>query len=235
MNGKTRRIYGFAGLVILITCLSGSANAQVSISPVAIGGYGNYGGGTVDGNYFWGASQVIRAEGEYNALSAQAAVSYEEARTKYLENRNKWIQTYFASREANQAYKAQWLAQTRHSRETLAQVAASGVPRPLAVSEFDSATGKINWPGVLREKDYASQRAELGRLFEGRAQARDTQTGVARIHENTRQMASVLRSNIARIPANDYMAARKFLERLDYSVVATSRASVQPAPDAVGD
>ena len=48
-----------------------------------------------------GLAQVIRAEGQYNALTAQGMVSFEEARSKYIDNVNRWTQAYFQMREAN--------------------------------------------------------------------------------------------------------------------------------------
>ena len=117
--------------VLFIAGLLVSTNAQaqqIAVSPFFVGG-GNFGGGTVDGNFMLGLAQVIRAEGDYNLQTAQGMINYETARSQYLENANKWRQAYVALREANQARRIQKLEQNRHSPETLALAAASDVPR----------------------------------------------------------------------------------------------------------
>src|SRR5579872_3279977 len=221
----------------LVTCLaagalvagSAPASAQVAVAPVvtgmpwfAGGGYGYYGGGTAAGNYFMGLAQVIRAEGQYNAMTAQGMVSYEEARSKYIDNVNRWTQAYFQMREANDAYQRQKFARTKHSRETLAMVAASDVPLRLSSYDLDPISGKINWPAPLLEAQYDGLRSDLDQLFATRATTSQTGTS-APIHEDIRQLRDALRSNIETMPANDYIAARKFLDSLDYSIVQPAR------------
>jgi hypothetical protein len=117
----------------------------------------------------------------------------------------------------------------------LAKVAASGLPRRLNADELDPATGKIAWPSVLRENDYAPLRAELGSLFRARARTRQTQGIAAKIHEGTREMASIMQRNIRNVPASEYLAARKFIDSLDYSLVASDRPLRQSGSESVGD
>src|SRR5438309_202192 len=184
------------GLVVLaVTVLaSGRANAQVvAVSPWVAGG-GSYGGGTPAGNYFSGLAQVIRAEGDYNLETAQGLINYEEARSKYIENTNKWTQAYFQMREANQAYQIQRFESNKHSAETLAMVAASELPRKLDSAELDTVTGRITWPEVLlNDEDFAALRAEMEHLFEVRAWTSRTNGTAVKIREVAREMSEVLR------------------------------------------
>ena len=206
------------------------AGAQVTAAPVvatavpwfAGGGYGYYGGGTAEGNYFMGLAQVIRAEGQYNALTAQGMVSFEDARSKYIDNVNRWTQAYFQMREANDEYQRQKFARNKHSRETLALAAASEVPLPLSSYELDPVSGKIKWPAPLLEPEYAELRTDLDQLLALRATSGQTGTA-AQIREDIRQLREALRSNIETMPANDYIATRKFLDSLDYSIVQPAR------------
>src|SRR5260370_31821737 len=102
----------------------------------------------------FGAAQVIRAEGDYNLETSQGMINFEIARSKYIENTNKWTQAYFQMREANQAFQIQNRERNRHSAETLAQVAASDLPRRLSSDELDPVTGRITWPEALLDDQY---------------------------------------------------------------------------------
>jgi hypothetical protein len=202
-----------------------SAQAQIAISPWFVGG-GYYGGGTADGNFMFGVAQIIRAEGDYNLETTQGAINYEIARSKYLENYSRWTQAYFQGREANQAYRIQKRERDRHSPEALAQAAAAALPRRLSSSELDPVSGRIGWPEVLMGDEYAALRSDLAEQFELRAWTSRSPETAARIHDDTHAMLDILKSHIDEMPANDFIAARKFLDALDYSVVTPVRRAV---------
>src|SRR5262245_38179645 len=97
------------GLLVAGFVVGQEAHAQLTVAPVGpwfLGG-ASYGGGTADGNFLFGVAQVIRAEGDYNLQSTQGMINFEIARSKYIENANKWTQAYFQMREANQAFQVQ--------------------------------------------------------------------------------------------------------------------------------
>src|SRR5262249_49742890 len=94
--------------------------------------------------------------------------------------------------------------------------------------EFDPATGRIEWPKALRGSDYGAVRSELARLFESRARSGQMQNDDAEIRGDVRKMTSLLQSHVRSTPANDYMAARKFLDGLDYSIAKPDRSAPRP-------
>jgi len=219
--------------IFMTTLASATANAQVAISPWFVGG-GYYGGGTADGNFMFGVAQIIRAEGDYNVATTQGAINYEVARSKYIENANKWTQAYFQMREANQAFRIQERERNRHAPEVLAQAAAAELPRRLGSDELDPVTGRIMWPEVLMGEEYAALRSDLERLFEIRAWTSRSRETAAKIHDDTHAMMDLVRMHIEELPANDFIAARKFLEALDYSVVTPARRSSASAVGSAG-
>jgi hypothetical protein len=228
------------GIGVLVSGLvvAKEACAQVTFGPVGVGpwflGGASYGGGTAEGNFLFGAAQVIRAEGDYNLQTSQGMINFEIARSKYIENTNKWTQAYFQMREANQAFKIQARERNRHSAETLAQVAASDLPRRLSSDELDPVTGRITWPEALLDDQYAALRTDLEQQFELRAWTSGSAGTAAKIHDDTRNMVALLRSNIDQMPANDFIAARKFIDSLDYAVVARRRPAPPPEPGSTG-
>lgn len=186
------------------------------------GGYGGYGygygmGGTVAGDYMYGMSNVIRSSGEYNLLTSRAGVNNEEARSRYLDNKKKWQENYFQMQEQRQALDAQRRQAARHSSDALNVAAKSAVPRPLPADAYDPVTGRINWPEPLMESEFDKPRNEVERLFELRAKTSQGAGAKAGIRKALDEMASLLRQQVEKLPANKYMAARKFIDSLDYA------------------
>lgn len=213
-----------AGLVLciaVIAALAGSpAPAQVIYRPWGgWGGYGGYGygfgGGTAAGNYMQGMSTVIRSSGEYNLLSSMAGVNNEEARSRYIDNNKKWMQNYFQMKEQRMALEAQRKEMNRRTNEALAAAAKTSGPRPLSSSALDPVTGQITWPEVLQASQFAALRTELEKLFELRAKAGATEATNLKIRSTVEDMTKLLRKQVEKTKANEYMAARKFLDGLD--------------------
>jgi hypothetical protein len=180
------------------------------------GGYG-FGGGTVESNYLYGMSNVIRAEGDYNVLTSAAAVNNEEARGRYLDNQKKWWQTYLQGQEAHQKLMAEKHAREKHSPEALAYAAASGLPRPLPPDALDPVSGQITWPEVLQADKYAEGRKELEQLFELRAKTTQAAGTSEAVRAAAGKMTGLLRKDVQSLPANEYMVARKFLDSLAWA------------------
>jgi hypothetical protein len=213
-------------LALVVLGLSRCCEAVVFRPFVGFGGYGmgyggygyGYGGGTVAGNYMNGMSNVIRAEGQYNLLTAQAAVNNEEARSRYLDNKKKWHEIYLQSREARDKRVAEQFARSKHSPEVLAAAAASDLPHKLSSEVLDPVTGQITWPEVLLGAEFADQRKEVEQFLELRAKTSHTDETGEKIRAAAAKMSEMLRKNVQNIPANEYMAGRKFLDSLVYAV-----------------
>jgi hypothetical protein len=215
------------GSILVLALLMSARTAHAQFRPfvgfglgygVGYGGFGyGYGGGTAAGNYMYGMSNVIRAEGQYNLLTSMAGVNNEEARSRYLDNRKKWQENYLQGQEQHQKMRAENFARSRHSSEALAAAASSGVPKMLSPDALDPVTGHITWPEVLLADEYGEPRKELDQLFELRATTTHTAGTSEKIRTATAKLSEMLRKNILNIPANDYIAARKFLDSLAWS------------------
>jgi hypothetical protein len=182
-------------------------------------GYGaGFGGGTAEGNALAGMSTVIRSAGEYNLMSSAAGVNFEEARGKYLDNRAKWTQQYFQMRETRSAIDAQRKEAARQSREAQYAAAKATPPRPEWPVGLDPVTGHISWPEPLMADEFAGPRKQLDQLFELRAKTSQASATTLKIRAATEELSKTLRSQVQKIPANEYMAARKFIDELDRTV-----------------
>jgi hypothetical protein len=211
------------GVFMAALFASRAADAQQigisAVSPWWIGG-GSYGGGTADGNFLFGMSQVIRAEGDYNVQTATALANFEEARARYIENVNKWTQAYFQMREANQSYQIQMRERNKHSPQALAK--AAEVPK-LGRDELDPVTGKLHWPDALMSDQFAKYREDIDHLFELRGVSSLRADAASKLRAATEEMSEILRANIDNLTVADFVAARKFLDRLEASVAISLR------------
>jgi hypothetical protein len=118
-------------------------------------------------------------------------------------------------RDANDAYRQKQRNKYRHSHEALAKAAVDELPPRLAADDVDPLTGRINWRAALLANEFAADRAALEEQFAMRASSGLPVDSTTRIQAVVRQMGDALRLNIDSIPADDYMAARKFLGSLE--------------------
>lgn len=163
----------------------------------------------------YGLSDVIRSEGYANLQNSEAAKNWEDAKTKEIDNRQKWTNTYFDMRRTNKESRRaeDGPAVTRDQAIRFAKAAA---PPRLTSSQLDPVTGHIEYPLVLTEKDYDPYRRDLDKLFSDRAtsggsvQYEDFQ----RIQGTVSKFIDALKTNVSRYPAGDYGRARTFLDSL---------------------
>jgi hypothetical protein len=224
MNLRAKVILG--GLFLAAAFLFHSeAQAQFGVNPWGYGyggGWGGWGGGTAEGNYLQGMSTVIRSAGEYNLYTSQAGVNNEETRSRYLDNKKKWQENYLQLREQRSAIDAQKREQQRQSRDAYYAATKSAAPAPMSPVAMDAVTGQISWPDTLLASDFEKPRKQLEQLFELRAKTSGAPGVRQQIHSATEELARILRTKVEKIPANEYMAARKFIDELDHTARAKS-------------
>lgn len=171
---------------------------------------------TVPGSMAQGYSDVIRARGEYNYLTSQAAVFGAQARALQLQNARDYVQTYFDLRRANRTYRLLERG-PRSGPEAWVRYAQAARPDRLSPAEFDAISGRISWPILLQADEFAKPRAELEALFATRADLGGVNTwGYLRIDQMAKALLEQLKLRVADFPPQDYIQARRFLEALAY-------------------
>jgi hypothetical protein len=162
-------------------------------------------------------AETIRAQGEYGQMASEALMNYEQARSTYIDNQEKWTQVYLERRRAVQAIKAEQqearVASRERYQEHLASHPPAGPPRPTS-SQLDSSTGTIHWPEALSSSAFESQRKTLDELFALRAHTSTVPDLSVRIDKAVREMKDALRGKIRDMPSQEYIAARRFLDSL---------------------
>src|SRR5690606_7017803 len=74
--------------------------------------------------------------------------------------------------------------------------------------------GEIQWPAALRQESFDEQRQELEQLLSLQSQTGSTPVYAEQIYRLVQQMQSQLKDQILAMSANDYLAARKFLDNI---------------------
>jgi hypothetical protein len=181
------------------------------------GVYGGSGGGTAAGSALNGMASVISAQGDYNLSTSAAAVNMTQAQKNEIQNRQQWTNTYFDMRHTNRMARAAERAPTP-TMEQIARIARDGAPKPLTPSQVDPVSGRINWPGLLRQPQFESQRAEVDRAF-----AELARYGALSYSDETAVRAAIdgmfdgLKAKVREVPSADYVACRTLLQSLGYA------------------
>jgi hypothetical protein len=210
-------------LLVTVSVLTGSnvqAQARWYVRPhvgYGYGGYGGYGGvGTAQSAAGHAMADMTRSQGMYNQMTSAAMINMEEARSKYIENQKNWTEVYLMKQrvvDANHA-KQKEEARARNAKWQEYQASNPDLPPRLTSSELDSSTGRIVWPAALMRDEFVGQRKEIESLFTSRAHTGTTSELSDSIYKNVRAMQDELRKHIRDIVTQEYMGARKFLDRL---------------------
>jgi hypothetical protein len=197
-----------------------ASHGSLALSPFAASaGWwpGYWGGQTPAGAALNGLASVISAEGDYNQQSSVAAINLTQAERNAIQNQPLAVNAYYEMRAA-------WRAQRDARRgppptvEQIARLAHYGVPRPLTPSEFDSVSGRLNWPSALQQESFAADRAKIEEFFVtwardgGLSYAEQTQ-----LREAINVMYDDLNTQIGNLPPWVWAECRRFLRSLIFA------------------
>ena len=186
---------------------------------VPYGYYGNFSSTPMESAQR-GYASVLRAQGQYQLDASKAAVNYEQARQQYIENKQKWTETYWKRKREGEAERAKDYEEKRAVRDRYRksqdrlQTSQTSQPNRMTHAEFDSNTGKIDWPEPLKSDAFAVHRQQLENEFALRAQTQITPQLAEDIRDSTNQLRDVLKRNIRKMSPSDYISARQFIDRL---------------------
>lgn len=164
---------------LVLICTLGAACAVSTKLPAQIYGgyYGNqpyyngYGGGyhasTAAESYSRGLSSVIQAQGEKNLMDSEARKNNEQARSAYLDNRVKSVETYWKRREIyNEQTEEKLYKASLERQQRLAKVKLTDI----SPQELNPSTGAVTWPSLLASDRYDPFRGPLEELLAKRSQ-----------------------------------------------------------------
>jgi len=205
---KTRTTTTLVVLVLL-------GEAYLAQAQLEVGNYIDNRASTPGQAAAYGMGEVIRAQGQYNVDTSQAAINMTQAQSKEIQNREAWTKTYFEMRKMNKAYRDAE-AGPRPSMEAMVRYAEEGRPNALSPAEL-TTSGKIAWPGALQASRYGSQRQQVEQAFAERA-LKGVMPGddYQKLYTLTNNMIADLKGQITVLAPDAYMTAKKFLQSLLY-------------------
>jgi len=167
-------------------------------------------------SYARGMADLVRAQGQAEKNLSSARINNEIARSRYIENQVAWQQAYLQRKRAYQAYAAEERERSRQKYQNYMANRESEAPQPLTTSQVDFATGAVNWPTALQAPEYSEYRQRIEQLLQLEARTGGSASTEGELQQVARNMQTALKQNIRGIPANDYIAARNFLDSLIY-------------------
>ena len=178
------------------------------------GGYGGGGGraSTAAQAYAYGVSSIVRSQGQYNLMSAQAAIAAQQANRLAIQNRVDATKAYFEMRQINKDYQNSQRSQV--SQQSMAQYYEQQKPKKLPPSQLDPVTGQIRWPVLLRDATYQPYREQLEPMFKLWAKHQDLSYNEVRKASDA--MLGELKKHINDLPPQDFEEAQKFIETLAF-------------------
>jgi hypothetical protein len=181
---------------------------------------GSYGGtSSIEEGILSGQGRAMQGAGEYNRNSAEAMKALEQARALYLENARTQLKTYFELKELNAKYKSARMPMPI-SKEKLDEWNRDDQPERLSRRQYNSDTGRVQWPSCLMVAAFDDYRMEVDALF---ARRTANEYGVSSdfyraVHQESAKMQNILkaylRSEERFFTDQEYIAAKNFLDSL---------------------
>jgi hypothetical protein len=182
------------------------------------GGWGGYMGGyasTAQQAADYGMASVIRSAGYANLQNSEAAKNWEDAKTKEIDNRQKWTNAYFQMRKDNRAARAEERGPPI-TQEQAIRLAHKAAPPRLSSTQLDPVTGHISYPLVLTDDVFAPYREQVDKLFAERASSGGSvsYSQFEEIQQAVNGFIGALKQRVDKYAAGDYGTARNFLTSL---------------------
>jgi len=186
-----------------------SSRAEAQPAPIFWPGWGGYSSSTPAEGFGHGLGDVIRSAGEYNYLTSQAALNWEDAWRQGIDNNIKGTTAYFQGRLNNQAYQASM--RRPPNPEMAARYLESMRPKRLTLGDL-GVSGDIRWPVALTTDDFAGERQSLETLFVGRADrgSLSPQERV-QVEQLVEDMIDRLKAAVREMRPSEYVKAKQFL------------------------
>lgn len=172
---------------------------------------------TLEQGYLQGAASVIQSGGQANYANSLAAVNFQEAHRRQLENSRLYVQVFLERREMVRQYLDRY-GDHPPTREQLERIAKNSLPDRLTSDEYDPVTGKLVWPHVLRDEAYGVFRKRIDEMMASRTpeNSGDGSPWQRSVHQLVDSMKRLLKQNIDTVTAQQYARAKWFLLSLDY-------------------
>jgi hypothetical protein len=187
-------------------------------------GYGHYHASTAAEGYLRGKAAVIDAIGGFELNDAQAQILREHARALDRENDLKQTEALHLQKkmwsDARVNARKERLIRATEGQQLLSERRATvyRAAYQLSPAELNLQTGVINWPEALRDAKFETNCDRVDELFRELVGYGGAQPAKAvEVARSLDAFSKILKSEIATMPRDEYLAAQKFLLGLKYA------------------
>lgn len=231
------RITTLAFIVVVTAGSFAAAQNNAVTTPINNWSYLRHSSTATEG-YLRGQAAVVQAVGQTNYMNSVAAVNFQEASRRAIENKNLYVKKYFENKEINRQYREKY-APVPPTKEQWDRITQAALPDRLTAENYDPTTGALIWPHILRTEQYTAFRARIDELVSNRTPENSGDGSVSQreLAELIDGMQLLLKTNINTVSTSQYGAAKWFLMSLDYEAqlpmagipVATTQSADQGA------
>ncbi|QEG40150.1 hypothetical protein [Roseimaritima ulvae] len=172
---------------------------------------------TVDEGRLRGAAALVESAGKSNYYNSLAAVNFQEAYRRAIDNTVRRTEAYYARRDLWSDY------QERYRRKPLdmsgyQKLAAARSPERLTVDEYDAESGAIRWPFPLDGAVFGEHRETILKLLNDRSVENSGwgSRNYEMIRREVSEMKEILEAGRDSIELNLYINALEFLESVEW-------------------
>ncbi|GAB4139156.1 MAG: hypothetical protein Tsb009_07890 [Planctomycetaceae bacterium] len=190
----------------------------------------SFGGSSLVDDYYRGVANVIRAQGQLELARSRAILNYQQARSQYIQNQQRWNEVYQErvrlleeKRRIAETKREERVQKIQERRKKYQQYLKSKTRPRMTASQLDPYTGKIFWPEVLQSDDFRKIREEIDEWFVIRAHTGTISGTEQDIDEKIKAMSQILKTKIRELPTDQYITARSFLELLSNEIRHANR------------
>jgi hypothetical protein len=176
-----------------------------------------------------GYANVLRGAGELVYMDSLAAVNYQEAYKRALENRVAYTKAALDIKAMRTEYRERYGSKP-FVGEARRKAIESYLPKKLSASEFNSRTNQLTWPHILRQEEYAPLRVSIDKLFATRTADNSGDGSPSHLEtvKLTKMLAALLRENVNSMSIEQYIYASEYIR----SVELEARSVALPKDDA---
>ena len=233
LNIQRTQKLAFAALVAASSFVTAQTHAQgpAIAQPIANWSYTGHSSTLVEGA-MRGQSAVISSVGQTIYLDSLAAVNYAEAYKRMIDNSVALTKSYYERRAFRDEYIQKYgpKAFVGDARKKFIEYYQ---PKRLSAQEFDSQSGKLVWPHILRQHQFAPVKEQIDQIFASRTSANsgDGSASHREVLQLCNAMTGLLRENIGIMTADQYINGLEFVRSVELE--AKTALPGESAPQAV--
>lgn len=232
---KLKKVVLIASVVTVVAC-SGQVHSQgpAIAQPIVNWSYTNHSSTFTEGA-LRGQSAVIGSIGQTVYLDSLAAINYTEAYKRAIENSVALTKSYYERREIRDEYMQKYgpKAFVGEARKKFIEYYQ---PKRLSAQEFNSQQGKLSWPHILRQQQFAPVKERIDEAFAMRdsSNSGDGSTTHREIFPLCNALTGLLRENIGNMTSDQYINGLEFIRSVELESRTSVTEELKSVPVATG-